>query len=435
MRNLEIGVCYKGRNKKPERVRCGGIRAAAPYGIWYLIKTDDRGTIGIMNWKVVGFWGLYLAASIAVSSCASSGGGLVSTGQTSEADGFSLDEAIELSAEDVTTKLPNGTRVVIVAFSSENDSLSNYIMDELTGALVDGSLEVADRRNLAYVYRELNFQMSGDVSDETAVSIGKFLGARYVITGQFVKAGDRYRYRLSGINVETAVQESSTRLNVRFDRTLQSFIADVRQTPIVIASAGYGDQQNAQPATAGAYLDRGILFASHHDWDTAIVEYTEAIRLNPNFALAYSNRGCAYVEKGMYDRALEDLNAALRIDPNSATVYNNRGWAYLKKGMYDRALEDLNAALRINPNSATAYNNRGWAYVEKGMYDRAIEDLNAALRINPNFVQAYNNRGNAYYGKRMYDRAIEDYSAALRLDPNYTTARDNLELAQGQKGR
>jgi hypothetical protein len=101
-------------------------------------------------------------------------------------------------------------------------------MDELTGALVDGGLEVTDRRNLEFVYKELGFQMSGDVSDETAVSIGKFLGALYVITGQLVKAGNSRRYRLSGINVETAMQESSTRLSVRDD---QDYSAALRIDP------------------------------------------------------------------------------------------------------------------------------------------------------------------------------------------------------------
>ncbi|MDR1637401.1 MAG: hypothetical protein LBR93_08685, partial [Treponema sp.] len=143
---------------------------------------------------------------------------LLSCATTGSGDGLSLEEAIEQSATELAAELPAGTRVAIVGFASEQGNLSEYIMDELTGALVDGGLEVADRRNLAFAYKELNFQMSGDVSEETAVSIGKFLGAPYVITGQLVKAGGSRRYRLSGINAETAVQESAVRLSVRDDR-------------------------------------------------------------------------------------------------------------------------------------------------------------------------------------------------------------------------
>ncbi|MHB9291489.1 hypothetical protein Holit_00566 [Hollandina sp. SP2] len=209
--------------------------------------------------------------------------------------------------------------MAIVGFVSEHESLSGYIMDELTGALVDGDLEVADRRTLEFAYKELNFQMSGDVSDETAVSIGKFLGASYVITDQLLKAGSNRRYRVSGIKVETAVQESSTRLSVRDDRALRNLIADLGKSPVV--AAGYGG--TAQPKTAGAFFDRALLFASRGDHDNAIADYTDALRLAPNLAAAYYKRGSAYNRQGMYDWAIEDYNAALRIDPSNADAKNN----------------------------------------------------------------------------------------------------------------
>jgi tetratricopeptide (TPR) repeat protein len=38
----------------------------------------------------------------------------------------------------------------------------------------------------------------------------------------------------------------------------------------------------------GAFLDRGILFASWGEYDNAIADYTEALKLDPNFAGAYN---------------------------------------------------------------------------------------------------------------------------------------------------
>jgi hypothetical protein len=60
--------------------------------------------------------------------------------------------------------------VAIVAWESPSAGLSDYLMEELTGALVDRDMEVADRQNLEYVYQELKFQMSGELSDENARS-------------------------------------------------------------------------------------------------------------------------------------------------------------------------------------------------------------------------------------------------------------------------
>ena len=155
---------------------------------------------------------LILNVLVLLSACATGG---------RAADGLSLMEAIEQSAEKIAGELPRGSRVAIVAFESVHDNLSNYIMEELTGALFDRGIEVADRRNLAYVFQELNFQMSGAVSDETAKSVGKFLAADMVITGDFTDLDSLYRYRTSAINVETAVRASITRFDVRNDQTMR----------------------------------------------------------------------------------------------------------------------------------------------------------------------------------------------------------------------
>ncbi|MDR1933602.1 MAG: tetratricopeptide repeat protein, partial [Spirochaetales bacterium] len=206
------------------------------------------------------------------------------------ADYLSLDQAIQQAADDISEKLSAGTRVSIVAFESESENLSDYIMDELSGALVDSSLEVADRRNLPYIFKELDFQMSGFVSDETALSVGKFLGAQLVITGQFVNAGGRYRCRVSSINAETAVHATSTRLDVRNDKQLKDMLASLKNNVLVSKAAGYG---TAPPKTAGTFLDRGILFASRGEFEMAIEDFTEAIKLNPNLESAYILRGNA----------------------------------------------------------------------------------------------------------------------------------------------
>jgi hypothetical protein len=156
------------------------------------------------------------------------------------ADELSLEEAIEQSARDIAEKLPKGSPVTVVGFSSEHLNLSLYIQEELTGALVDAGIKITDRRNMELLSKELKFQMSGDVQDETAVSIGKFVGAQYVITGQLVKTGNIYRYRLAAINVETAIHESSTRLNIRNDRNFRNLLAGVQspQTALGLDPSG-----------------------------------------------------------------------------------------------------------------------------------------------------------------------------------------------------
>ena len=137
---------------------------------------------------------------------------------------FSLSEAIEESAKQMAQELPKNSRVAVVAFESLSNNLSNYILDELNGALHNRGVRVVDRQNLVHVFNELDFQTSSTVDEKTACSIGKIVGADMVITGQLTNLGDMYRYQASVINVETAVRASITRFYVRNDKAMQRMI-------------------------------------------------------------------------------------------------------------------------------------------------------------------------------------------------------------------
>ena len=68
------------------------------------------------------------------------------------------------------------------------------------------------------------------------------------------------------------------------------------------------------------------------DYDRAIADYTEVLRLQPKAATAYNNRGLAYYQKREYDRAVADYTEAIRIDAKFARAYFNRSLAYRRQG-------------------------------------------------------------------------------------------------------
>jgi tetratricopeptide (TPR) repeat protein len=155
---------------------------------------------------------------------------------------------------------------------------------------------------------------------------------------------------------------------------------------IGIASGNLYTEQTSTSGTGSSntFYERGREYYIKSDYDNAITQYTEAIRIDPNYAWAYSGRGSAYRMKGQYDTAIKDLNEAIRLDPNNALAYSNRGEAYRMKGQYDTAFKDLNEAIRLDPNYAWAYARRGQAYRGLGQKDRAIQDLEKALSLDPN---------------------------------------------------
>ena len=57
----------------------------------------------------------------------------------------------------------------------------------------------------------------------------------------------------------------------------------------------------------------------------------------------YNLRGSAYYDKGEYDIAIADFNDALRIGPPSGIIFHNRGNAWRAKGEYAKAIADYDA--------------------------------------------------------------------------------------------
>jgi TolB-like protein len=158
---------------------------------------------------------LSIYSLLIITSCASHS---VPQNTASPNDGLrSLVEAIDQSALELSNRLPAGARVTIVSFRADSENFADYIMEELAAALVNTNLEVADRSRLEQIKKELDLQYSGDVNDETMQSLGKFAGTEFIITGDLLNIGEKYRYRVTVTNTETGVRAGSAQFNVRKD--------------------------------------------------------------------------------------------------------------------------------------------------------------------------------------------------------------------------
>jgi len=191
------------------------------------------------------------------------------------------------------------------------------------------------------------------------------------------------------------------------------------------------DRRRAQAETQSRIseaIKQGSEANKTHDFDKAIANYNEAIRLDPKNATAFSNRGNAYAEKGDTDRAIADYSEAIRL--NYPNAFFNRGFAYAQKGDTDRAIADYSEAIRLSPNDDFLFNNRGTAYLKKGDTDRAIADYSETIRLNPTHAGAFFSRGLAYARKGDTDRAIANFSEAIRLKPDYARAFCNRGIAK-----
>ena len=194
------------------------------------------------------------------------------------------------------------------------------------------------------------------------------------------------------------------------------------------------------------------------DFDNAIADYDEAIRLNPKYASAlWATAALPTSTRASIERAIADYDEAIRLAPDAVGL-NNRGNAYASRGEFDRAIRDFDEA--VNARRALrhrALQSRQRAFRQGRRRPRASRDYDQALAIDPKYQDALVNRGVAYETqgpdrprdrrlrrgasssiRRMPSRstiaamrcsrrarptrAIADYDQALRLDGKYVAA-------------
>lgn len=107
------------------------------------------------------------------------------------------------------------------------------------------------------------------------------------------------------------------------------------------------------------YNKRGVAKANIKDYLGAFADYTEAIRLKPDFYSAYINRGNirSYIKD--YPGALEDYTRAIRIAPFESVGYENRSELYSMLGMRQESLQDKAVAIHLQKMKAPAPIHQG----------------------------------------------------------------------------
>jgi tetratricopeptide (TPR) repeat protein len=83
-----------------------------------------------------------------------------------------------------------------------------------------------------------------------------------------------------------------------------------------------------QQDQADVYNNRGIAHYKRREYEEAIADCTEAIRLDPNHTKAYGNRGDVYRELGQHEKAIADLDKAIELDPECAEAHAAPGNVY-----------------------------------------------------------------------------------------------------------
>ena len=144
--------------------------------------------------------------------------------------------------------------------------------------------------------------------------------------------------------------------------------------------AGEGESTVVQ-VSPDVYFKQGWVKFIAGEYQEAIKNFTQVIKLNPRNADAYYVRGAAYTSLGNYQQAITDYDRAIGLRPKFAEAYFSRGAALIMKGEYHRAISNHNLAIRLRPKFADAYALSGVAYQKIGDTERAISNWRKAANL------------------------------------------------------
>jgi tetratricopeptide (TPR) repeat protein len=176
------------------------------------------------------------------------------------------------------------------------------------------------------------------------------------------------------------------------------------------------------------YMGQGAHEAGHYE--LAITYYTTCIEtgdLNAfNLTTVYFNRANAHSDLNDFDQAIQDYDEAIRLDPFGSDLYLNRGLAYANKANYRQAVLDFDEAIHLYPNFALAYQNRCIAMTLLGRLEEALGDCNESLRLQPDNPRVFDSRALTYWLLGRHDEARQDLEDARALDPSIPSWEDRF---------
>lgn len=165
------------------------------------------------------------------------------------------------------------------------------------------------------------------------------------------------------------------------------------------------------------------------DYGAAAVDYGNYIKLYPDVATGYLNRGRAYESVKKYDAAINDFTKAMKLETDSpvpkealSRVLYDQAQAFKSKGDTKKAIDNLHRCLALNPGHSDAqievaglYFKNAQRLLKQHKKGEAIYALDEAIKAKPDFAKAYPIRGKLYEGMGEKDKAIADYRKALEL--------------------
>ena len=334
-----------------------------------------------------------------------------------------IKELNEIKRKDNMEKENEGKTIAVLPFENISpDKETDYFADGLAEELI---INLSKIKEVSVVARTNSMQYKGTKKD--VGTIGRELGARYIMEGSVRKFKDDVRISVQLIDVHKGTQlwgeTYKGKLADIFDiqENVSKEIVDalmVKLSPVEKVVLTKKQTTNAEAYDYYLKARNFLANRTRNNIDFAVLLFQKAVELDSRFAAAYAGLGEAYAiiyrdfdRKDVWlDKALDTSLKALMYDSSLSEAYASLGLAYFGKNALDEALASSKKAIELDPHNFNAYWILSRIYHTTDKDKDALDCLNKVISINPNFFTAYDDL--EMYYERTNDK--ENYLKTLQ---------------------
>jgi len=177
------------------------------------------------------------------------------------------------------------------------------------------------------------------------------------------------------------------------------------------------------------------VFAAVGAYDDALLHFSLAMDMDPNYSEYYNERGSIYLKIGRLDEACADYRKAIELSPPYHEVYTNLGQCYRRMGRFDEAVHAYSVALDLEPQQALALAGRGQSHDADGRFAAALADYGASLALEPKQWDVLGSRAVLLYTVGDLPASLADLDQAIELAPQNAALYQNRAVALEDLGR
>ena len=186
---------------------------------------------------------------------------------------------------------------------------------------------------------------------------------------------------------------------------------------------------NADPSLRKQqYLESGNKYLADGKYASAIIEYRNAVDIDPKFGEARKQLAEAYARSDDARRAFEEYIYAADLLPSDVQVQLTAGAYSLALHKAEHALARAEKALKVEPNNIQAHLLRGNALAGLSSFDDALKAMEEAIRLDPARGITFTQLGLVEFARGRRAEAEAAFTKAVDLAPKSVETHLALEL-------